>query len=104
MQIVGFVDDTIIDSVFLISETYMLFYFEDDKFEEDIRAVNHIKYAKFYELETANEILITGLLNYEILNVDRNIIFESVKTIKDEELIIKYGFIKTQLANNESIS
>ena len=97
MEVIGFLNHDTIDEVLSVSDNYMLFYLDIDKSEDDVRAMNYIKYGNFFELKSGNIISLGGLLNFKLLNADGKLIFDSEDKINDDTLIMKYGVIRESL-------
>ena len=104
MKLIGFVNDKVIDSVMSMSESYMLFYHEDDMYENDVRAVNHTKWVEFFDMGSGNPISITGLMNFEIVNGKNQVVFSSDESISDDEMVFQYGIIKTQMEDDATFN
>lgn len=91
MQLMAFVEDKIVDDILSLSDSYMLYYHEEDKYESDLNACNHTKYGEFFDLSSGNRISIAGLMNFEIVNANQDIIFKSSDMCSDHDVILQYG-------------
>lgn len=100
MRLIGFIQDKPISRVEFLSDSWILYYEREDK-EDEIRAANFTNYGKFFDLDTGDEILISNLLNFEIVNENNVLIFNSKDKISDFDLAVQYKLFQT-LLNSDS--
>jgi len=99
MRLIGFIEGKLIHRVIKLSDHWLLYYEKGDK-EDDIRAADFTNYGEFFNPESGDKINIFGLMNFELIDDQDVIIFDSKNRITDFDLAIQYHAFKNLLSGD----
>jgi len=99
MKVVGFIQGKLINKVEFLSDSWIIYYESGDK-EDEVRAANFVNFGKFFSLDSGDEIKISNLLNFELVNEGNISIFDSKDKITDFDLAVQYKLFQTILNSN----